>query len=96
MDGARIAATPAALASWPREVSIRSAGPFRALPPTMGLTATTGTPRTRARPSSSFSAGTARIGPRDTIGLDGPMTITSASLSAARTWAVGRAASMPS
>ena len=41
-------ATPSALDSWPSEASIRSAGPLSALPPTIGLTATTGTPRARA------------------------------------------------
>ena len=66
-----------------------------AFPPTMPLTATTGVPRARARPSSSAIAGTARIGPSETIGFDGPMTMTSAAPIAARTWVVGRAASIP-
>src|SRR3712207_7416706 len=37
-----IRATPAAETSWPREASILSAGPLRARPPTMGLTASLG------------------------------------------------------
>ena len=61
----------------------------------MPLTATTGTPRTRARPSNSETAGTARIGPSETMGFEGAMTMTSASPIAARTSAVGRAASRP-
>ncbi len=39
--------------------------------------------------------GTARIGPTETIGLDGAMTITAAASSAATTSGVGRAPSIP-
>ena len=51
----------------------------------IGLTATTGTPRARAAASSSAMPGTARIGPIETIGFEGPITMTSAAWIAAAT-----------
>ena len=94
-DGPRsCAATPRALDSNPSEVSIRSAGPLSATPPTMPLTAMTGTPRDRASAIARRHPGTARIGPIETIGFDGPMTMTSAAASAASTSAVGLGASI--
>ena len=59
------------------------------------LTATTRAPRSRAARIPSRSPGTARIGPIETIGFDGAMTITRAASSAAATSPVGRAASIP-
>ena len=58
---------------------MRSAGPFSALPPMMRLTVITGAPRRRAAAIASAIPGTARIGPSDTMGFDGPMTIRSVS-----------------
>ena len=51
-------------------------GPFRTSPPTIGLTATTGA---AAATSASWMPGTARIGAIEASGLDGPITIASAS-----------------
>ena len=74
-------ATPTTDDSWPRSASIRSAGPFRAAPPTIGDTATTDSRRSA---SSSSTPRNARIGPIDTIGFDGAITTTSAVSIAAR------------
>ena len=52
--------------------------------------------RRRAAASRSRIAGTARIGPIETIGFDGAMTIASAALERGRTSGVASAASMPS
>jgi hypothetical protein len=79
----------------PSEMSIRSIRALSALPPTIPLTATTGTPRARARSTSSRIPGTARIGPIDTIGLDGPMTTARAASNVAATRSLGRDDSMP-
>ncbi len=63
-----------------------SVGPFSTAPATNGLTATTGA---TARSSASRIPRSARIGPIETTGLDGPITITSARPSASRTSGVG-------
>ena len=68
-------------------MSIRSAGPLSASPPMIGLTATTGIPA-RARAATRPPTGPAMIGPIETNGFDGPMTITSAASIAATTSAV--------
>src|SRR6185503_18806746 len=88
-------ATPSALASFPSETSIRSAGPFSATPPTMPDTATTGAPRERAVCNPASMPATDRIGRTDTNGLDGAMTIASAASRAASTSGVERASSTP-
>ena len=69
-----------------------SVGPLTARPPTNGLTATTGAVRPA---TASRMPGSARIGPIEITGFDGPITIASASASAASTSGVGRARSMP-
>ena len=59
-----------------------SVGPFSTSPSTNGLTATTGA---RASFSASVIPGTARIGPIEMTGFDGPITIASAAAIASRT-----------
>ena len=88
-------ATPRALGSSPRLVIILSAGPRKALPPTMPETPTPGTPRARAAVISASSPGTARMGPMETIGLEGARTMASAVRKASRTSAVTAASSAP-
>ena len=95
MTSAYIRATPTALDSRPRYSRKRSAGPLSATPPMMPLIAATGVPRDRASASASRIPGRARIGPIETIGLDGAMTIASAASIASRTSTVARALSMP-
>ena len=86
----------AALDSWPSDASIRSAGPFSALPPTIPDTATTRAPCIRASPIAARTPRTARIGPTETIGFDGAMTTRSACADARpSTSRVARAFSMP-
>ena len=72
--GAYSLATPATLGSTPSSAIIRSAGPLRAWPPTIGDTATTDS---RRAASSASTPGRARIGPIDTSGFDGAITTTS-------------------
>ena len=67
-------------------------GPFSDRPPTNGLTATTGA---GAPATASRIPGSARIGPIEMTGFDGPITIRSQEASAARTSSVGRARSTP-
>ena len=69
-----------------------SVGPFTDLPPTNGLTATTGAGAAR---SASRIPGSARIGPIEMTGFDGPITIASASAIAWSTASDGRARSSP-
>ena len=69
-------ATPAALGSMPACSQNATVGPFNERPPTNGLTATTGAGAAR---SASRIPGSARIGPIEMTGFDGPITIASAS-----------------
>jgi hypothetical protein len=61
----------------------------------IGLTAPTGMPRVRAAETRSRIPGTARIGPRDTSGLEGHRTTADASARAATTSGEGKAAAIP-
>ena len=65
-----------------------SVGPFTVRPPTKGLTATTGAAAAR---SASRIPGTARIGPIEITGFEGPITIASAPAIASSTSGVGLA-----
>ncbi len=76
-----------------RRSSIRSAGPFSARPPTIGLTATLGTLR---RSSAALMSATARIGQIEMNGLLGAITITSAASIASSTPGAGVAVASPS
>ena len=73
--------------------SIAAAGPRRAWPATIGLTATT---RSRRAATAARIPGTARIGSIEMNGLDGAITTTSAAAIASSTPGAGRAASAPS
>ena len=86
-------ATPTHDGSSPRSANSRSAGPFTAAPAISGLTATT---RSRAATSASRTPGTARIGPIESTGLAGQITIVSAPSIASSTPGAGRAVSAPS
>ena len=69
-----------------------SVGPLTTAPATNGLTATTGA----AAPSiSALRPGTARIGPIEMTGFDGPITIASAPSIAARSSGLTRAPLTP-
>ena len=68
-------------------------GPFRARPPTIGLTATLGTLR---RSSAALMSATARIGQIEMNGLPGAITITSAASIASSTPGAGVAVASPS
>ncbi len=70
-----------------------SAGPLTARPPISGLTATHGAVRDS---SAARMPGTARIGPIEITGLDGPITMASAASSASSTSGVALAAAIPS
>ena len=70
-----------------------SVGPLTTSPATNGLTATTGA---SAPAIASRIPGTARIGPIEITGFEGPMTIASAAASAASASGVAVAASIPS
>jgi len=78
------------------EASAFAAGPLSARPPTIPLTATTGTPRVLAAASAPVTPGTARMGAIDTSGFDGAITIASARSRASSTSSVGAAPSIPS
>src|SRR6187549_3653726 len=65
-------ATPTTDDWWPSSFNMRSAGPFNAAPPMIGEMATTDD-RLAARTGSTSAS--ARIGPIDTIGLDGAITM---------------------
>ena len=67
-------------------------GPLTTSPPTSGLTATTGA---RLAAIASRMPGTARIGPIEMIGFDGPITIVCAPAIASATSGVGLAAPAP-
>ena len=69
-----------------------SVGPLIARPPTNGLTATTGAGAAR---NASRIPGSERIGPIEITGLDGPITIASASAIAWSTASEGGARSSP-
>ena len=69
--GAYSRATPTTDGSWPSSASMRSAGPLRAAPPTIGDTATT---CSRRRGEELVDAGQGADGPIDTIGFDGATT----------------------
>lgn len=67
-------------------------GPLTTSPSTSGLTATIAAGLSF---SADLSSGIARMGPIETIGLEGPMTIACAVAMAWRTSRVGRAARAP-
>ena len=76
--------TPSGETSWPRARSIRSAGPFTVLPPTIGEIAAT---RWRTAASVFRAPASPRIGPSETKGFDGA-SITAAEFRIAATAAV--------
>src|SRR5207248_4644332 len=85
-------ATPTTDGSTPSSAIIRSAGPLRAAPATMGETATTSC----RRPVIAFcTPGTARMGAIERMGLDGQMTTRCASVMASSTFGAGDAFSAP-
>ena len=81
-------ATPTTDDSYPSSASMRSAGPLRAAPATIGDTATI-CPRRAA--SASLIPGTASSGAIDTTGLDGQTTMEVAAAMASSTPGAGRA-----
>ena len=74
---------------WPAHSRHAAVGPFSTRPATSGLTATTGAGLATI---ASRTPGTARIGPIEMTGFDGPITIARARSIASSTSAVGRAA----
>ena len=80
---------PALVSGWPAHCMKAAVGPLSTAPPTNGLTATTGAGLSRI---ASRMPSSARIGPIETIGFDGPITIARAWASASSTSGVGAAA----
>src|SRR3954471_4127954 len=83
---------PSELSGCPAQAMNLSVGPFSTAPRTSGETATTGA---GVLASASAIPDTARIGPIEMTGFDGPMMIAFAPFSAATAGAVARAAAAP-
>ena len=79
--------------SWPAPRRKRAAGPSTGAPPMIGVTATQSS---RRAATAARTPGTPRMVPIETTGLEGQITIASASAIACRSPGAGRAESMPS